>query len=267
MYKNGLVAVVVANGKIVREMNEAGTSSVYLPFGCEYSIRFKNQNSERAAVSISIDGKDVLGGSQLVVNANGESEVKAFLEAGSGVAKNAFRFIEKTDKIREHRGDKIDDGLIRIEYQFEEPLPVYTPRPPFIAPRPYWEDHERWAKGLNGSRGPTFMGGAQCNSCVGPAAASESPSILRGFAFNAQQENDAGITVAGSIVNQKFDTTHLRSLIPTKHVIVFQLKGAKSDGQPIVQPVFSRKKVECPTCGKACKSSAKFCSECSTCLV
>lgn len=268
MYKNGLVAVVVANGKIVREMNEAGTSSVYLPFGCEYSIRFKNQNSERAAVRISIDGKDVLGGSQLVVNANGESEVKAFLEAGSDIAKNAFRFIEKTDKIRDHRGDKIDDGLIRIEYQFEEPLPVYTPRPPFIAPRPYWEDRKRRVKsrGID-QTGPTFLGGVQCNSCVGPAgaSASSSPSILRGF--NYQQENDEGITVAGSTVNQEFRTTYLRSLIPTKHVIVFQLRGAKSDGQPIVQPVFSRKKVECPTCGKACKSSAKFCSECSTCLV
>ena len=62
MYKAGLVAVIVANGKIVREMNSGGTSTVYLPFGCEYSIRFKNNENRRAAVTVSVDGDDVMNG-------------------------------------------------------------------------------------------------------------------------------------------------------------------------------------------------------------
>jgi hypothetical protein len=235
MYRAGLVAVIVANGKIVREMNSGGTSTVYLPFGCEYSIRLKNNESRRAAVTISVDGKDVLFGHQLVVDANSESEVKGFLEDGGKVAKNAFKFIEKTEKIREHRGDKIDDGIVRIEFQFEEPLPVYEPRPKII-----WRDRYPIEKTLPKYEPFWYSTGEN-----------DSGSVLRSASFkcSVNQQNTDGITVAGSHVNQKFGTAYLRTLESTKHVIVFELKGEKSDGTAVVAPLLSRAKVECPTCG------------------
>lgn len=272
MFKEGLVAVIVANGKIVREMNSGGTSTVYLPFGSEYSIRFKNNDSRRAAVNVTIDDRDVLGGRRLVVDPNSESEIEGFLEASGNIAKNAFRFIEKTDKIRDHRGDKINDGIVRIEFQYENP-PYRSPQLDryddylgrYPKPRPMWQNSN--SNVLRKSRGietPTTGG------FVGPAGFA-APSA--GFQCNVRNDsesldfNDAGITVAGSHVNQHFGTTTLGSLDSTKHVIVFELRGAKTNGQPIVQPVLSRQKVQCPTCGKHCKSSAKFCAECSTCLV
>lgn len=259
MYKAGLVAVVVADGKIVREMNSGGTSTVYLPFGCEYSIRFKNNENRRAAVTVSVDGKDAMSGHQLVVDANSESEIKGFMEASGGIAKNAFRFIEKTDRIREHRGDKIDDGIIRIEFQYEIPRPVYTPLPHFYA-----QDNLRRLKSSNRGLSPSSGEISFSDDAAGGIKGQCFNSVTRGVDL---PQNDSGITVAGSHVNQKFGTTHLNTLDPTKHVIVFELRGAKLDGHPIVQPVLTRTKVECPTCGKACKSSAKYCSECSTCLV
>lgn len=257
MYKAGLVAVIVANGKIVREMNSAGTSTVYLPFGCEYSIRFKNNEIRRAVVSVEIDGQDALSGNQLVVDANSESEIKGFLDAGGNVAKNAFRFIEKTQEISNHRGDKINDGIVRIEFQFEEPAPVMPYNPPRL--KKAWPDRQPpiWCdSGILRSDNASMGSATFCST--------------KGFACkvnNIQSTNEAGITVAGSHVNQKFGTTYTGRLDPTKHVIVFELKGAKSDGQPIIQPVLTRKKVQCPTCGRHAKSSARFCSNCSTCLV
>ena len=259
MYRAGLVAVIVANGKIVREMNSGGTSTVYLPFGCEYSIRFKNNETRRAVVSVEVDGQDVLSGHQLVVDGNSESEIKGFLDAGGNVAKNAFRFIEKTKEISDHRGDKINDGIVRIEFQFEEPpyIPPYNPprlKKAYPSPQPpiWYGSGSGSLRSANASMGGETFCSAQAFAC-------QTKSV--------EPANDAGITVAGSHVNQKFGTTYTGRLDPTKHVIVFELKGAKSDGQPIVQPVLTRKKVQCPTCGKSCKSSAKFCSECSTCLV
>jgi len=256
MYKAGLVAVVVANGKIVREMNSGGTSTVYLPFGCEYSIRIKNNESRRAAVKISVDGDDAMNGHRLVVEANSESEVKGKLDASGREAKNAFKFIQKTQKISDHRGDRIDDGIVRIEFQFEEPvyIPPYVPNYPklkraYPSPSPIWYGDNTVLR--NSSM--DFQPACCTNECL--------------KSIPVEPNNDNGITVAGSHVNQSFGSTHLGRLEATKHVIVFELRGAKSDGQPIVQPVLSRKPVECPTCGKSCKSSAKFCSECSTCLV
>lgn len=272
MYNSGLVAVIVANGKIVREMNNAGTSTVYLPFGCEYSIRLKNQENRRAAVKISIDGDDALSGHQLVVEGNSESEVKGKLDSSGDVAKNAFRFIEKSDRIREHRGNKIDDGIVRIEFQFEEPVSIHIPRVK-KAPSPWDRPYQSpiWY-----STGGPLRGSSLGDSYTKGAMPSDGEIRCQNFScsaagasmdFCAAPANEDGITVAGSHVNQKFGTTYLRALNPTKHVIVFQLKGAKTDGQPIIQPVLARKKVQCSTCGQHCKSSNKFCPECSTCLV
>ena len=258
MYRAGLVAVIVADGKIVREMNSAGTSTVYLPFGCEYSIRFKNQENRRAAVKISIDGDDVLSGHQLVVEANSETEVKGKLDSSGNLAKNAFKFIEKTDKIREFRGNKIDDGIVRIEFQFEEPMRHYPRFKKSLPDNPWVNPYQPpiWYQSGGPMKGSSVLRGADTND--GPIPCQN---------FSCSLPNDDGITVAGSRVNQNFGTTYLGNLERETHVIVFQLKGAKTDGQPIIQPVLSRKKVQCPTCGRNCKSSNKFCPECSTCLV
>lgn len=274
MYSNKFVACLVVNGKIVREVGE----EVYLPFGSEYAIRLKNLDTRRAVVSISVDGEDATGGTQLVIGANEETDFKGFLDAANNVAHNRFRFIEKTDKISEHRGDRSDDGLIRIEFQFEEPpyVPTYRPK---IKKTKGWPDYDRpspmWGGGvLRGSSlgGPAYdsSGEISCNaagcdnlkSAVDMGFASASPTL-----DSVDLDNDQGITVAGSVVNQKFGTTHVGYLDPTKYSIVFHLKGKKSDGKEVVTPLLTRAKVTCPSCGTKNHSGNKFCPECSTCLV
>lgn len=281
-HKAGLVAVVRVAGESARELKGDGARTVLLPFGSEYSLGFKNLESRRVAVSVTVDGKDALEGRRLVINPNEESELKGFLEGN--VAKNSFKFIEMTDKIRDHRGSTIDDGMIRIEFQYEEPEPVYQPLPiavpvpyPYpVYPKPYiWRDAGedfKATKGIRRTRGvpeAPLGGQAMCfNACVptsGDIGSVVGPQTAGNLSFDV--ENDQGITVAGSRVNQNFGTTYLRRLDPTKHVIVFELRGEKRDGRPIKQAVLSRRKVECETCGTKCESSAKFCPECSTCLV
>jgi len=265
MYTAGLVAVVAVNGKIAREINNGGSRAVYLPFGSEYSIRFKNNDVRRAAVRVTVDGKDVLNNRQLVIDGNSESEIKGFLDDSGNVAKNAFRFIEKTEKISNHRGDRIDDGIIRIEFQYENQLPTYPVRPlvtfdDHYKTKPTWVRPDNWT--LNNLRSVKTKGIKSQN--FQSSTVVEESNVKRGHTVS---QNEAGITVAGSHVNQNFGSTTLWSLNPTKHVIVFELKGETTQGNAVVTPILTRKKVECPTCGKACKSSAKYCSECSTCLV
>jgi len=119
-YKEQFVAEVKVNGKILRVRND----EVFLPFGSEYSLLLKNLNSKRASVKISIDGTDVLDGNALVVGPNQTAELEGFLKGSTG--KNKFRFIQKTKEIQEHRGDKIDDGIIRIEFAYEENNPLFV---------------------------------------------------------------------------------------------------------------------------------------------
>ena len=113
VYQQKLVAVIKHNGKILREKDN---SLVYLPFNSEYEILIKNLESRDCVINISIDGVDVLDKQQLVVRANSSCSLEGFLK--NNKVSNRFKFIQKTKKIQDYRGDRVDDGLIRIEYRF-----------------------------------------------------------------------------------------------------------------------------------------------------
>ena len=128
MYNNKLVTCLKSNGKILREFKD----TVYVPFGSEYSILVKNLNSVRAIVHIEIDGKQVCE-EGLVIDANRELEVERFItDLNKG---NKFKFIERTGSVEQHRGVKMDDGLIRVSFQFEKVMnPIM-----WVAPAGHWE--------------------------------------------------------------------------------------------------------------------------------
>jgi hypothetical protein len=83
---------------------------------------------------------------------------------------------------------------------------------------------------------------------------------------SATAQNLAGITVPGSVSEQKFETG---SWFPTdgqKHAMVLRLFGEMA-GAPVVAPVTVKTKPVCSTCGHHNKWDSKFCSECGTGLV
>lgn len=112
VYQQKLVAVIKCNGKILREVD----NTVLIPFLAEYEIFIKNLESRDAVIKISIDGEDVLDNQSIIIKANSSCSLEGFLK-GNKVS-NKFKFIQKTAKIQDHRGDRVDDGLVRIEYQF-----------------------------------------------------------------------------------------------------------------------------------------------------
>ena len=112
VYQQKLVAVIKYNGKILREVD----NTVSIPFLAEYEIFIKNLESRDVVINISIDGEDVLDGQTIVIRANSSYSLEGFLK-GNKVT-NKFKFIQKTEKIQNYRGDRVDDGLIRIEYRF-----------------------------------------------------------------------------------------------------------------------------------------------------
>jgi hypothetical protein len=129
VYHNNFVAAIKVGGKILREQSDV----VALPFGSEYSIYLKNQNSVRALVRVSIDGKytsDVSDG-WFIIGANDMLELERFIHNGNFDKGNRFKFIERTAQIEEHRGIGGDDGLVRVEYKFEV-VTKYVYNPPYV---------------------------------------------------------------------------------------------------------------------------------------
>lgn len=292
MYKSHFAAAVMVDNEIVREVRKDGADVIYLPFGTDYQIRLKNLDFRRAVVSISIDGEDVLDGSQLVLDGNSTTDLKGFLDAKKNLAHNAFRFIEKTEKVSEHRGNRVDDGLLRIEVQFEEALPEieqiikWPAHQPYDPWYPWYPGYPHYHQPFWHSSGGALGTSGGTNILRGQSLAwSEGSDAVNNYSINcsitppevdAPKEalppttnttNDAGITVSGSVVDQAFTTTVVRKLAAEKTVIVFQLRGKCVDGRPVVVPLLVKSKIECKTCGTISKSGVKFCKECGTCLL
>jgi hypothetical protein len=297
MYKNQLAVAIKHNGKILRENKDL----VQLPFGSEFSVLVKNLNSRRVKFTLHIDGTDVLDGQEIIVNANSETEMKRFIRNGNMNEGNAFKFIERTAAIEDGpRGIKVDDGIVRVEFWFEQEKPTVTT----TVHHHYDEWHYRYpirksfwdypyggpyygASSVSGStadlqnvklgsatsadvRTKGVMRGMTSNASAG---GSLSPGIAT--AYNASVQStptmdsfspevaEAGITVPGSKVEQKFTAVYGFNAESVSHVIVLRLAG-KIGAVEVVKPITVKAKQKCETCGKVNKAHSKFCVECGT---
>ena len=275
MYQSKLVASLKANGKILREFKD----TVYIPFGSEYSFLIKNLHTQRAVVNIFIDGDDVVEGG-LVVNAGQEIDLERYVKAGNLKAGNKFKFIERTSSIEEHRGVKLEDGLVRIEFQYEQPRPVINLASTYSKSTPTWGGV--YASGasynVNGAmRSVDFSAGeamkASATSATNATLQSMNISASAGDLHDGMAtmdwmdlHNDVGITVPGSKSTQSFTTVTTGLMESEKHSIVLKLLGETPDNKPVLKPVTVKAKQKCDTCGKVNKAHSKFCVECGTAL-
>jgi len=257
MYKNKLAIALKSAGKVLREFKD----EVYVPFGSEYSIFIKNLNSVRALVTVSVDGEDVGEGTKFVINANDSIDLERFIKNGNYEAGNRFKFIERTDAIEDHRGIGIEDGLVRVEFQFEKPVTLKLdqiwpdkPYPPYNPPyNPYWTNTAGRAIGGSGD-----VGRGQITFTANSVNVSNdvSQSVV----------NDAGITVPGSISDQKFVDASWFPVETETHVVVLKILGETKDNVQVRKPVTVKAKPTCETCGRTNQATAKFCAECGTSL-
>jgi hypothetical protein len=286
MYSDRLAIAVKTNGKVLREFED----TVFIPFGTEYSILIKNLNTVRCSVKLSIDGEDTADGNSFIVPANGSIEIERFLTSGNLKQGNRFKFIERTDRVAEHRGgNRVDDGLIRIEYEFEREPPKMTTWPPSNG-NMIWTVTSGYTNGdPNALRSRSFVGGpsavysANASYNLGGNAGgrgtggrdSSARSMSKGGEtlcssgnisnYASAAANDTGVTTKGSVSNQQFvEAAHLFS-DGIKHAMVVRLRGL-IDAVAVAKPVTVQQKPKCTGCGKINKATAKFCNECGTSL-
>jgi hypothetical protein len=253
-----MVASVKCGGKVMREHGD----TVYLPYGNEYSVLLKNLSSQRALVNIEIDGQNVVPGG-LIVNSNQSIDLERFVLNNDLSQGPRFKFIEKTERISDTRGDRVDDGIIRISYKYEYAFNNQLNTNYWLKTSHLYDT--RVGGTVYGSGINSLLG--SCDNMVYSASVSKGPVGIRGMEGPRGDvgNNDAGITTYGSESNQKFTTGNIGLLETEEHVIVLQLKG--DIGQvPVLKPITVDTKILCKTCGKSNRSlpQAKFCSECGT---
>jgi hypothetical protein len=298
MYNQKLVASIKVKGKILREFKD----TVYIPFASEYSLLLKNLNTVRAIVNVFIDGENAVPGG-LVIDPGRSVDLERWIKNGNLSEGNKFKFIERTAAIEEGpRGIKEEDGLIRIEYQFELPRPVINVSDHFwktTSPwtgQPYnqpWYSTNATRSGISGSiasdrfsvsasgattqvnvngvmRGVDWSKNGEATAQAASAAinqvAPQTAELHDGMATMDWCQNETGITVPGSKSTQSFQHTTVGALDPTVHNIVLRIVGDLGHNKPVEKAVTVKHKPKCVTCGKQNKAHAKFCSECGTAL-
>jgi hypothetical protein len=265
VYSNNFIAVIKHKGKILRDVNGV----VKLPFGSEYSILLKNKDSRTAVANIEIDGEDVMGGHQYIVPGNSTRELKGFLKGLKATHK--FRFIRKTKEIAEFRGDRLDDGLVRVEFKFEEKQKLWDDNPWIVYPM-YNTDLKKSRKNIDNDNYGGYYGNISTDSyrfTGSTTSASFTGDVVACFNHVATPKADEGITVKGSKVNQDFQYGNVGTLESFSNVIILTLRGAvkeKGKVKKIKRPVLTKTKVQCQVCGRNWKSSLKFCGNCSAAL-
>lgn len=284
MYNSKMAVAIKADGKVLRENKD----TVYIPFSSEYSVLLKNLNTVRAIVNVFIDGENVVPGG-IVLNAGQEVDLERSIKNGNLREGNRFKFIERTANIEQHRGVKLEDGIVRVEFQFEK---VYTRQDGWVSkggwhPGGYLgHDYYMGSPQTSAVPDPLYnVGGVMrsIDSSKGDAvrsAASEMTAIYcannnivnkadchDGMAAMDCSFNDAGITVPGSKSEQKFSVTGWFPTEAEKHSIVLKLLGETPDKVVIKQPITVKHQVKCDTCGRRNKATAKYCAECGTSLV
>ena len=284
VYRNNFVVVIKVAGKVLRE-NKKG--AVQIPFGSEYEITLQNKDSRRAVVSVEIDGSDVLKGHQLVIDANSQSTLEGFLDWDGDVT-NKFKFIEKTAEVSEFRGDRSDDGIVRVEYRFETARPRRFP--------PVWYTMNSNERSIGGNEVYTkslgspslgeprammnftsnvasspVLGDVQC--CASSGEPSATKSLSRGFNMAPEvnvveiDKSDSGITAHGGKSDQSFDSTKVGFLESDSTVICLSLVGGDiQTGRRVRKPITVKTKIQCPMCGRKYKPTMDFCGKCGSAL-
>ena len=294
MYNQKLVASIKVKGKILREFKD----TVYIPFASEYSILLKNLNTVRAVVNVFVDGENAVPGG-LVIDPGQSVDLERWIKNGNLTEGNRFKFIERTAKIEDGpRGIKEEDGLIRVEYQFELPRPVINVNqifgnnstlhyPPGVRSSEYKGVVDRYSTTsgnswiqASGASFSTNVGGAmrgvdfsQNGAAMQASAAAaidkvapQASEMHDGMATMDWCANETGITVPGSKSEQRFKETTVGALDPTIHNIVLHIVGDLGHNKPVEKAFTVAHKPKCVTCGKQNKAHAKFCVECGTAL-
>ena len=267
-YNDRFVAELKLNGKILRIKDD----TAYLPFGSEYSLLLKNLNSRRVSVNVEVDGQDVLDNQSLVIDPNMTTELMGFLKGHT--ARNKFKFIQKTKQIQDHRGDRVDDGIVRIEFAFEKPQ-----RQPWIAKTikeaktkgspdfTYYGSNSDWSyRDKMRSATPEKMSHtADLNSRGITSDSLEHTYNCNVESLGVTPQQDEGITVKGTEIEQDFLYASIGELEAAK-VIVIKLCGLMQQGGDVRRAVTTIEKLVCSICGIKSVSSAKYCSNCGAFL-
>jgi len=200
-YSKGFVASIILKNKPLREFKYGDRRTVKVPYGSEYVIRLKNKTADPALVEVSIDGTDVLNGSDLVLKAGQTFDLERFVESNLKGKKLKYISLEEgassgeiDDPFRE------DNGLVKVKFHKAYKLSKRS-----LNDLPFCGaviNHDYFLKG-----GPTVQVNDISYSSTSRQMSFDSNSDIQTNFFSSSVPENKGATVEGSDSSQSFSNT------------------------------------------------------------
>lgn len=189
MYSNKFVMCVLYRGEVQKEK---ANGTVTLPFGAEYSLRFRNKNPRRAVVKIYIDGENV-SGPGYVVNANDYVDIKRHHDKD-----RSFKFVslDSPDAYEHGKNGPNDDkvkGTIEARFYLEKetpPKPIYLPVIQDHHHHHHHHDHDYWPPLKNPYQPNPWYDSTPRYTCGGSGYQAKGSSM--GMSYNACSDGGGG---------------------------------------------------------------------------
>jgi hypothetical protein len=250
MFKSGFVVAVKVNGRVLSEQGNI----VKLPFGSEYTILLKNLENRSAVADVTVDGRKVVD--QIIVPKNDSVEIERFVD--SMVNGYKLKFIGKAESVERYRGNKVDDGILRVTYRFEKEKTLghfweYTSYP--IHGKIF--DYESYPNPRRKTSGDIRD--------IHHYDTGTSPSFLKSSHNNCFcSTNDKGITVEGDDSHQGFTFGNVDELEYIYNVITLKMVGFTPNIEEVLKPFYVKQKVICKYCGFRWDNRQKYCGNCGS---
>ena len=207
VYSNKFVMCIIVDGEIQKEL---ANGTVFIPFGNEYSIRFRNKNERKAVVKFKIDGENA-SGDGYIIDPYSHIDIKRYAHKDC-----AFKFVslDSQEAIDFGKNGSNEDrlkGLIEANFYLEKKqqwcntvlsvTPQPSVNPPWACPPPrpakYWQK-----RSTSNQSDPWKNTDSGNNVCVCGTYSYNPVSTCSNFSSD-------GATVEGSYTGQNFQKTFI----------------------------------------------------------
>jgi hypothetical protein len=254
MYNKGFVVSVKNDkGEILRESKN---QEVFVPYHTNYSLRLKNNNNKKAVASIFIDGTDVLGEHQMIIEANRSIDVERFCLDGDLSRGRKFEFVPLSDS-RVQDPTEEENGLIKVRFWLEKTVPtiINIPYYPSYPYQPYYRNLWDDSVGPHLDRGPIIT----CSSNFMTGSAGSVNVAESNYSSIIRNNENIGATVEGTSSDQCFNLGHTNELENVYTEIILRLRAAQKS-----VTVQETKNKFCSNCRAKNRKKANFCTNCGT---
>jgi len=212
MYDNKCVMAVMVNGKPLKERYDG---TVEIPENSEYTLRFKNKNTQAVLVQFTIDGENVSGGGY-VLEAGETANIKRFADTPK-----TFKFVdyESDEVILDGKNHNSMPGLIHARFYFRKSDCSWLYSQPMTYQRSIINcQNKPWINNTYGvTNGTLFTDRSAVGGSLNTAnSVTHDYQSINSVVFDSlslndlspQADSNIGVTVEGGYSDQTFSTTY-----------------------------------------------------------